>query len=119
LSKDGLESTAYELVATKAGLFGEKDSIRVSLSQPLHVESGALNYTAMEVMDRSTGALGAVTQAWNVSGNREYRMEAMYGLPVFEGRGMVSAFGLVDMNPPTTPDTNLAVSFGAQFKLDL
>jgi len=119
LSKDGLESTAYELVAAKAGLFGETDSIRVSLSQPLHVESGALNYSALEVVDRSTGALGVTTQSWNVSGNREYRMEAMYGVAVFEGKGHVSAFGLVDMNPPTTPDTNMSVSAGAQLKLDL
>jgi hypothetical protein len=119
LSKDGLESTAYELTAAKAGLFGKNDSIRLSLSQPLHVESGALNYTALEVVDRSTGGLGAVTQSWNVAGNREYRMEAMYGLAVFEGKGHVSAFGLIDMNPPTEPGTTVAVTFGTQLKLDL
>lgn len=119
LSKDGLQATAFELVAAKAGLFSDMDSIRVSLSQPLHVESGALNYTAMQVVDRDTGALGAVTQSWGVSGNREYRMEAMYGLSVLEGKGTVSAFGLMDMNPPTTPNAKLSVSVGAQFRLDL
>ena len=60
-----------------------------------------------------------MTQSWNVSGNREYRMEAMYGVPVFEGKGSVSAFGLVDLNPPTTPDTKVSASLGVQLKFDL
>ncbi|HEY0300928.1 MAG TPA: S8 family peptidase [Rhizomicrobium sp.] len=117
LSRDGLQSTAFAFVAAKSGLFSEFDTMRLSLTQPLHVESGALNYTSVEVIDRATGALGAVTQAWNVAGKREYRMEAMYGLAVFEGRGEINAFGLVDVNPPGFAETPLSVSVGAQFRV--
>ncbi len=45
LPQAGLQSTAYELAATKLGVLSELDSLRVSLTQPLHVESGALFYT--------------------------------------------------------------------------
>ncbi len=94
LAEGGLESTAYELVATKAGVLSERDSLRFSLTQPLHVESGALNYTSLEVVDRSTGSVGPVTQTWNVAGKREYRMETMYGITVLDGRGSVDGFAV-------------------------
>ncbi len=119
LAQSGLESTSYELVAAKSGLFSDFDRLRISLAQPLHVESGALQYTALEVIDRDTGALGTVTQTWNISGDREYRMEALYSLPVLEGRAEINGFGLVDLNPPSTPQTPVAVSVGAQFQIDL
>ncbi len=117
LDENGLQSTAFEFVAAKTGLFAELDSLRLSVTQPLHVESGALNYTSIEVIDRDTGALGLVTQAWNIAGKREYRMEALYGLTVLEGRGEVAAFGLVDLNPPGFVETPLSVSVGAQFRM--
>ncbi len=119
LAQSGLESTSYELVAMKSGLFSDLDRLRVSLAQPLHVESGALQYTALEVIDRDTGALGTVTQSWSISGSREYRMEALYSLPVLEGRAEIAGFGLVDLNPPSTPQTPVAVSVGAQFQIEL
>ncbi len=119
LTQDGLESTAFEFAVAKAGLFSDADSMRVSLAQPLHVESGALNYTAIEVIDRDTGAVGPVTQNWNIGGNRELRMEAMYSFPVLAARANIDAFGLVDMNPASAPQTNLSVSIGAQFRIGL
>ncbi|HEY1629808.1 MAG TPA: S8 family peptidase [Rhizomicrobium sp.] len=119
LAQDGLQSTAFEFAVTKAGLFSDVDSMRVSLTQPLHVESGALNYTSIEVTDRDTGALGPVTQTWNIAGNRELRLESMYSVPVLSGRANIDAFGLVDMNPPSTPQTSLSVSVGAQFRIGL
>ncbi len=62
----------------KSGLFSDLDRLRVSLAQPLHVESGALQYTALEVTDRDIEVRnGTVTQTWNISGKREYRMEAL------------------------------------------
>ena len=105
LAQGGLESTAFEIAVAKSGLLSDIDSIRVSLAQPLHVESGSLNYTALEVTDRETGAVAPVTQTWNVGGSRELRMESIYSVPLLAGRAHVDAFGLVDMNPPTTPDT--------------
>ena len=119
IGRGGLQSTAYELVAGKTGILGEDDQFRVSIAQPLHVESGALQYHSLEVVDRSTGALGVVTQNWSISGKREYRMEATYGVPVLEGRAEINGFGLLDLNPPTRPDSPVAVTLGAQFKLGL
>ena len=119
LSQSGLQSTAYELAATKDGVFSDTDSLRLSLTQPLHVESGSLYYSSLEVTDRSTGAVGPVTQTWDVAGKREYRAETMYDVPVFDGRGAVDGFAVLDMNPPSAPDTPMAVSVGAQFRVDL
>ena len=117
LAQSGLQSTAYEFVAAKTGLFGDLDVLRLSLAQPLHVESGALQYTSLQVIDRLTGDVGPVTQTWNIAGNREYRMEALYSVPVFEGAAEVNGFGLLDLNPASTPQTPLSVSVGAQFRI--
>jgi hypothetical protein len=117
LAQGGLESTAYEIAVAKTGLLSDLDSIRVSLAQPLHVESGALNYTAIEVTDRTTGAIGPVTQTWNIAGNRELRMETLYSIPVLSGRANFDTFGLVDMNPPTSPQTKFSLSAGMQFRI--
>jgi subtilisin family serine protease len=117
LSQDGLESTAFEFAVAKTGLFSDADSMRISLAQPLHVESGALDYTAIQVVDRTTGAVGPVTQSWNIAGNRELRIETMYSLPVLGGRADIDAFGLLDSNPSSAPGTSLSVSAGAQFRI--
>jgi hypothetical protein len=119
LAKAGLQSTAYEFVAAKAGLLSDTDTVRLSLAQPLHVESGALNYTSIEVTDRSTGAVGPVTHSWSISGKREYRVEATYDISVMEGRAHLNAFGLVDLNPPDMPKTKMGVSIGAAFRVQL
>jgi hypothetical protein len=119
LSQAGLQSTAFELVAAKSGLFSDLDSLRLSLSQPLHVESGALQYTSLEVVDRDTGAVAPVSQTWNISGVREYRMEAAYEIAGLDNRATVDGFGLVDLNPPTALGTAVAVSLGAQFRIAL
>ena len=118
-SKDALVSTAFEIVATKSGLFAELDQLRISLTQPLHIESGALDYTSLQVVDRDTGAMGPVTQSWNIAGRREYRMEAMYGIPVLEGRAQIDGFALVDLNPPGAANTPVSLAVGGQFTFGL
>src|SRR5581483_4549401 len=84
LEQNSLRTTAYELAATKSGLFRDGDRLRISVAQPLHIESGTLIYRSVEVVDRATGALGPVTQKWNISGNRESRNEALYAMPVLD-----------------------------------
>ncbi|MBV9418403.1 MAG: hypothetical protein JO348_01395, partial [Alphaproteobacteria bacterium] len=113
-----LDSTAFEVVAGKQGLFGESDMLRVSLTAPLHVEGGALEYRSMEVVDRSTGEIGEVTHSWNVSGKREYRMEALYRTPIMDGKGEVAAFSLIDVNPPTV-NNNVSLTIGTRLKFGL
>jgi hypothetical protein len=118
LTQGGLQSTAFEVAAAKAGLITDTDSLRVSLAQPLHVESGALDYTQLQVVDRETGTLGPVTQTWNISGRRELRMESVYSVPILADRVHVDAFGLVDSNPPITQNTRLSVSVGTRLAFD-
>ncbi len=60
-----------------------------------------------------------MTQTWNVAGKREYRMETMYGLAILGGRGSVDGFAVLDLNPPSAPDTAASVSVGAQFRVDI
>jgi hypothetical protein len=119
IAQGGLRSTAYEFAAKKAGLFGDTDELRVSFTQPLHVDSGTLQYQQVEVTDRDSGTLGAVTQSWNISGNREHRVEAIYAVPVLDGRAQVSGFGLIDMNPPELNGRSASFSAGAQIQLNL
>ncbi|HWD28248.1 MAG TPA: S8 family serine peptidase [Rhizomicrobium sp.] len=115
--RDVLQSTAYELVAGKTGVFEDADTVRVSLAQPLHVEAGALHYNSIQVVDRDTGALGPLGETWDVSGAREYRMEALYSVPVLEGRGEVAGFSLIDVNPPTEVANTMSLSIGGEFKV--
>lgn len=119
IASGGLHSTAYEFVAKKSALLGDNDELRISFTQPLHVDGGMLQYQSIEVTDRNTGALGPVTQSWNVSGNREHRVEAIYGVPVLDGRMQVSGFGLIDMNPPELNGHSLSLSAGAQIQFNL
>ncbi len=113
----GLTSTAYELAAVKTGLFAEHDQMRLSIAQPLHVESGGIQYQSLQVVDRQTGALGLLNETWNVSGPREYRMEALYALPVLEGRGEVRGYGLVDLNPHVSTSRAPELAVGVQLRL--
>jgi hypothetical protein len=118
--KDGkVDSMAYEFVAGKTGLFSELDRVRFSFAQPLHVESGALLYQSLQVINRETGEIGPVTQTWNIAGQREYRMEASYGTPIMDGRAEVEGFSLLDLNGPDRlqqGQTN-SVSVGARFRM--
>ncbi|HUO97569.1 MAG TPA: S8 family peptidase [Rhizomicrobium sp.] len=115
-----LVSTAYELVAMRANLFADKDSFRISLAQPLHLEAGALRYSSVYVADRDTGRLGSFSQTWDVSGKREYRMEALYGMPFMDGTAHLEGYALVDVNPhlSKTGATELAMGWRAKFELN-
>lgn len=111
-----VSALAYELAARKAGLFTEADNLRVSLTQPLHVEQGSLRYTALEVVDRETGKLGAVTQSWSIAGKPEYRMETVYSLPFWDDRASLDGYGLVRLNPSELPRAATELAAGAELR---
>jgi len=119
ISDGGLTSTAYEIAALKRGIFGRFDQLRFSFAQPLHVESGALEYQSLQVVDRNTGELGGVTQKWDLAGGREYRAEAIYTAPVLDGRAEVSGFALLDLNPPALSAKSQILTVGAQIRFGL
>ena len=96
---NGLTSSSFEVGVQRTGLFTHGDRLQLSVSQPMFVERGHLNLTSVQVIDRTTGDLGVVTQNIDISGQRELAGEALYGLPVSGGRGDVSFFGRVETAP--------------------
>jgi hypothetical protein len=94
----GILSSAFAFSATKNGVFGSKDAIRVSLAQPLHIESGKLNYRSVGVVDRQTGELGVVDQRFGVSGqNRPFTAEFLYAAPLPGDHAEIGFFGRTDL----------------------
>ncbi|MBI1391538.1 MAG: S8 family serine peptidase [Alphaproteobacteria bacterium] len=97
--EDGVRSTAFQIAASKAGIFGESDAIRLSFAQPLQVEAGSIEVTSMQVVDRTTGELGLVTDRIGLDGAaRRYVSEIMYGVPVFDGAASMNAFTRYELN---------------------
>jgi hypothetical protein len=86
-------SSAYAVSFAKQGLFANKDLFKVTLTQPLHIESGQLSYTSVEVVDRTTGEIGPVTRTFDITNKARNVAETLYATPVMKGRGQVSLFG--------------------------
>lgn len=88
-----VKSSAWAVSFAKQGLFGAKDLFKVTLTQPLRVESGQLSYTSVEVVNRDTGEIGAVQRTFDISNRARNVAETLYATPVFKGTGQVSLFG--------------------------
>jgi len=94
VADEGLGGSAFQLVAEKQGVLGGGDRLRVSLSQPLFLDRGTLEYTQIKVVDRETGEIGPVTERFSIAGStRPFIAEAIYGRPMMLGAGEFSAFG--------------------------
>ena len=92
--------------------------MRLTFSQPLHVESGALNYQSVQVVDRATGQLGTVNELWDLgSGSRRYVTEAQYAIPVLDGAAEVSLFGRMDFGAVDIDGEYDAFAGGTRFTL--
>ncbi|MEL7190440.1 MAG: S8 family serine peptidase, partial [Pseudomonadota bacterium] len=83
-------STAAQFTATKRGILGANDTLRVSVAQPLQVEEGSLQFVSEEVIDRATGETGSVTQTFGIETQRRITTEAVYALPLTQS----SEFGV-------------------------
>jgi hypothetical protein len=92
VDRDGLTSTAFEVGMVRSDLFAKGDRLQLSVSQPMYVERGRLDITTVQVVDRETGEIGAVTQSFGVSGQRRIAAEAFYARP-FGRTSDVSLFG--------------------------
>jgi hypothetical protein len=113
---NGITSSAYELGVAKAGLFAGGDRLQVSVSQPMFVERGQLNVTTVQVVDRSTGEIGQVTQSLDISGKRRLAGEALYSLPLTSGD--VSLFGRVESpNAGQAGKTGQTYMAGARYRV--
>ncbi len=84
-SSQGVFSTAGQFAVSKRGVLGSNDKLRVSVAQPLRVESGAIEFTAVEVVDRITGETGPVTQSIDIGTRRRISGEILYGAKLDNG----------------------------------
>ena len=76
----GLTSTAAEIAVTKAGLFSAHDRVRLTLSKPMQVVSGQLQYTDIGVVNRQTGELGQIVESASAANDKTpFAAELFYG----------------------------------------
>jgi subtilisin family serine protease len=103
----GILSSAFAVSATRMGVLGKRDALRVSLAQPLHIENGELTYNSVEVIDRQTGELGTHGQGFDLRGDpRSIAAELLYATPVFAGKGEFGLFGQARANPQSNLSLN-------------
>lgn len=99
IADSGLQSTAFALSAYKQNLLRKDDGLRLTFMQPLHIESGDMEYRSIQVIDRETGELGAVTETWNLgSSDRKLVTEVMYATPIMNNRLELNLFGEARFN---------------------
>jgi hypothetical protein len=76
----GLTSTAAEIAVTKAGLFAANDRLRLTLSKPMQVVAGQVQFTDFGVVNRQTGQLGQIVESASASsGATPFAAELFYG----------------------------------------
>ncbi len=93
LKAGDVTTSAFELAIAARSVFRDDDALRLALVQPMHVETGALETTQFEVVDRTTGEMGLVDQSFDLSsGARRLAMEARYGTQFNDGDAEISAF---------------------------
>jgi len=121
IASGGLKGFAAEAALAKANLFTPGDTLRVTVSQPMRVVSGALQYQDYGVVDRQTGALGVITQTVNAaSPQHPVAVDLLYQRTL--GRASVALYGraergIIDyVNPQAFPN-DIAYVGGAKVRL--
>ncbi|MHA6287558.1 S8 family peptidase [Maricaulis sp. CAU 1757] len=117
-SRDGTISSALQISARRTGVIGEGDAIRVSLIQPLHVESGALEYTSGRVVDRETGAMAIQTDRWELGGERPLHFEVQYATGLWNDRASLALFSRTELSGDARQADAASLATGARFQLD-
>ena len=114
----GLSTSSFQVALTKQNLLGA-DRLRLSFAQPLHLEGGRLSYTGLQVTDRQTGELGAVTQSFDATQSvRPLVAELMYGRSVLHGAGEVGLFSRAETRGvDAAGHTTALVMTGARFRV--
>jgi len=113
----GLTSASAELAVIKSRLLTHNDELRLSAASPLHTIGGHLTYSAVGVIDRTTGEIGVLDQAFAPRGRLPLAGQAMYGLALPEGRGEFSFFGRVDRDAELIATDAIGYSGGVQLHL--
>jgi hypothetical protein len=118
VSKGGAISTAFQFAVDKAHVLDQKDSARFTLSQPLHIENGSLDFNSVQVIDRQTGELGVTTQTISLQGRRRsYVAEAIYRRSILDGKAELNLFGRARFGDENPNRENAAMTLGASLNL--
>ena len=98
-------------------MIGKNDHLRLSIAQPLTIESGAVEMQMVKVIDRETGEIGVATERFDIAGaaRRRYVAELTYGVPMMDGRGSLSVFGRGELRQVDAQTPRLML--GSQAKL--
>lgn len=111
-TRGGVMSSAFAISMLKQGVIGKGDQLRLSLSQPLHIETGTLEYSSVEVIDRQTGEIGSVTRSFGIADQgRRFNAEFIYATPVMKG-GEISFFGRAEYDSSARGDVNQIIAGG-------
>jgi len=113
----GLTSASAELAVITSRLLARNDELRLTVASPLHTIGGHLTYSSVGVIDRSTGAIGVVEQAFSPRGRPPLAGQAMYGLALPRGKGEFSFFGRVDRDAELMATNSIGYSGGVQLRL--
>ena len=111
-SNGAVASSAFAFSLAKEGIVGSSDRLRISVAQPLHIESGSMTFDSFEVIDRSTGETGVVVREFDLA-TRKRRLtgEFLYAAPVMDG-GEISFFGRLEHDPANAGGVNQIVAGG-------
>lgn len=114
---DGAVGTAFQAGFAKQAVFGDADHIRVTLAQPLTVESGHIDMKVVGVIDRETGETGLISQRVSIGApeQRRYRMEAFYGTDLMQGAGSLGLFGTAELRDTSAEVP--AITMGGSMRL--
>jgi hypothetical protein len=114
---NNLTSASAELAVIKSRLLAKNDELRLTLASPLHTIGGHLTYSSVGVIDRSTGEIGIVDQAFAPKSGLPIAGQAMYGLALPKGKGEFSFFGRVDRDAELIATNTVGYSGGVQLHL--
>ncbi|GAB5489480.1 MAG: hypothetical protein Pars2KO_30500 [Parasphingorhabdus sp.] len=111
-SRGKIMSSAFAITMGKEGVIGKTDKFRLSVSQPLQVERGILEYDSVEVIDRRTGEIGTVARSFGIADEgRRINAEFVYATPIMKG-GELSFFGRAEYDSTAQSDVNQIIAGG-------
>ncbi|MBX7528540.1 S8 family peptidase [Qipengyuania vesicularis] len=109
-------STAGQLSLTGTGVFESRDSLRLTLGQPLQIEDGSLAIYSLEVVDRETGETGIRAQEIGIATKRRIMGELVYAAPLGDAAEL-GVFGRYVSEGSASPEDGvmLGINLGKRF----
>ena len=116
-SKGGLVGTAFEVAALKEGIFAKDDLVRLTIAQPIYVETGSINIAEVAVVDRQSGELGNNSRSLALAQSRPLTASFNYFKPFDDGKSTLNLFGRVAEKEATTLGLETEFMLGANIEM--